>query len=58
MDCWVQCQNEDFKSYLNAPEDANPPTRIVTSRRAISVIYDLFGGRGVSNKLRLAQDSE
>jgi len=43
IDCWVQCQNEDFKSYLNAPEEAKPPTRIVTSRRAMSVIYDLFG---------------
>jgi hypothetical protein len=43
IDCWVQCQNKDFKSYLNAPEDAKPPTRVVTSRRAMSVIYDLFG---------------
>ena len=43
IDCWVQCQNEDFKSFLNAPEDAKPPSRIVTSRRATSVIYDLFG---------------
>jgi hypothetical protein len=43
IDCWVQCQNEEFRSYLNAPEEAKPPTRIVTSRRAMSVIYDLFG---------------
>jgi hypothetical protein len=35
IDCWVQCQNEDFRSYLNAPEEAGPPTRIVTSRRAL-----------------------
>jgi hypothetical protein len=37
IDCWVQCQNGDFKSYLNAPEEARPPTRIVTSRRAMLV---------------------
>ena len=41
VDCWVQCQNEDFKSYLNAPEEARPPIRIVTSRRAM-----LVGGVG------------
>jgi hypothetical protein len=25
IDCWVQCQNEDFRSYLNAPEEADRP---------------------------------
>ena len=41
--CWRQAQTQDFRSYLDAPQDAKPLSKIMAKRRAMAVLFDLFG---------------
>jgi hypothetical protein len=41
--CWRNLQTTEFQSYLDAPPNANPPTKVMIKRRAMAVLYDLFG---------------
>jgi hypothetical protein len=41
--CWRQTQTSDLQSYLEAPPTANPPSKVMIKRRAMAVLYDLFG---------------
>jgi len=41
--CWRQSQTSDFQSYLEAPPTANPPSKVMVKRRAMAVLFDLFG---------------
>lgn len=41
--CWRRSQTKDFQSYLDAPPNANPPTKVMIKRRAMAVLNDLFG---------------
>jgi hypothetical protein len=41
--CWRRSQTEGFQSYLAAPADAKPLSKVMTKRRAMAVLFDLFG---------------
>jgi hypothetical protein len=41
--CWRNLQTKEFHSYLDAPPNANSPTKVMIKRRAMAVLYDLFG---------------
>jgi hypothetical protein len=41
--CWRQSQTSDFQAYLEAPPTANPPSKVMVKRRAMAVLFDLFG---------------
>jgi len=41
--CWRKSQTPDFQSYLDAPPAGNPPSKEMVKRRAMAVLFDLFG---------------
>lgn len=41
--CWRRSQTPDFQSFLEAPPNANPPSKVMVKRRAMAVLFDLFG---------------
>lgn len=41
--CCRNSQTKEFQTYLNAPSIANPPSKVMVKRRAMAVLFDLFG---------------